>query len=124
MKYAFNKQEIIKLHLDKLKLKYFENKILQKCYILFNIWGKQKELIYLFDKIEVFEGKETKLNIKTGCQSGPMSNKYHEQYEQFLMENNLFFLTDCENDLSIINLIYYYLLNEIKEDKNYLSVKY
>ena len=46
---------------------------------------------------------------------------YKEQYIEFLMQHDLIFLVEVKDKLSLLNLIFYWLLADVKKDKKLLD---
>lgn len=128
MLYEFTIYDALSNKLNEIKVDVYENPLYEKTLILFDIWATQKKLGYLFDKYEAIEKKEKGIqdNQNTG---GAMSSSisftkpptYKEQYIEFLMQHDLIFLEEVKDKLSLLNLIFYWLLADVKKDKKLLD---
>lgn len=115
----FTIKEVLENKLRELKKDFFEDQIFQKVSILFDIWTKQKELGYLFDLYETIESNKV-INLGKVVKYDPTLS-YKDQYICFLMEHNLIWIDECEDNRSVLNMIYYWLLADIKKDKQILN---
>lgn len=114
----FTIKEVLETILKSLKIELYEEEKYKKSCILFDIWVKQKELGKLFDLYKCYEENITMDLGPTIIYTPSLS--YKEQYIKFLMQNDLIFL-DTEKDPQIlISLIYYWLVKEIKNDRDIL----
>lgn len=121
MYYNFTIKEILRTHIEMMKIDLCEDLLYQKVTILFDIWVKQKELRYLFDLYNTIE-KDTVLTMDENITRKLEENStYKEQYVSFLMDHNLIFLMEVSDKIMLCNLLYYWLLSEIKVDKEILE---
>lgn len=112
----FTVKEILLNKLNSLKSELFEEPLYQKTLVLFDIWLKQKELLYLYDKIDN--------KYQTNTDNVYVYNKekpYKEQYISFLMITDTIFLEEVHEPIIVINLIYFWLLREVRIDKQILN---
>lgn len=126
MLYQFTIHDVILDKLKEIKVDVYENPLYKKTLTLFDIWTTQKHLGYLFDRYEALERQERGIPEKTEtCSSSTISltkpASYKEQYVEFLMEHDLIFLVEVEDKLSLLNLIFYWLLKDVKKDKRLLD---
>ena len=126
MLYEFTIYDVLLDKLREIKVDVYENPLYKKTLILFDIWTTQKKLGYLFDKYEAVEEDEKGIqdNKNTGTSSSISFTKpptYKEQYIEFLMQHNLIFLVEVKDKLSMLNLIFYWLLADVKRDKKLLD---
>ena len=115
----FTIQNVIQEKLQTLKVDLYEDNLYKKTCVLFDIWTKQKELGLLFDLYSAIE-EDRIVNV------GPTTffkdnENYKDQYIKFLLNNNLIFLHEVNDPVVLINLIYYWLLVEVKHDKKILN---
>lgn len=118
MKYDFTKKEVIEGALNKIKVDVFENPLYQKTLILFEIWETQKKLGFLFDQYE-----EISIRVESNESSSIVSEKlsYKEQYIEFLMKHDLIFIEEVEDSLVLLNLLFYWILADVRKDKGLLD---
>jgi len=128
MLYQFTIHDVMLDKLNEIKVDVYENSLYEKTLALFDIWATQKKLGYIFDKYETIEQKEKGIQDKKNiCESAssPISltkpQSYKEQYIEFLMKYNLIFLVEVDDKLSLLNLIFYWLLADVKKDKKLLD---
>jgi hypothetical protein len=127
MLYEFTIYDVLLDKLGEIKVDVYENPLYEKTLILFDIWATQKKLGYLFDKYEAAEKKEKGLqdNKNTGESISSISftkpPTYKEQYIEFLMQHDLIFLVEVKDKLSLLNLVFYWLLADVKKDKKLLD---
>jgi len=116
----FTINEILDNTIKNLKTELFEEKKYQQVVMLFKIWQKQKELLYLYSSYAYLE--EDKQFVVNDVTVYDPSKTYKQQYISFLMNTNLIFIEEQKNDLPmLLTLIYYWLLAEIKMDKEKLN---
>lgn len=116
---TFNIKEILEKKIKEYKVDMFENLLYKKVCVLFDIWSKQKELAYLYDLYESIE-KQVPINIGHIYTYNNKSS-YKEQYISFLMETDLIWIDECTDKKTVLNMIYYWLLADIKKDTKILN---
>lgn len=126
MLYQFTIYDVILDKLNEIKIDVYETMLYKKTRLLFDIWATQKHLGYLLDKFSDLEREEQGLStLKQPIDSEnlPVVEKksYKEQYIEFLMEHGLIFLVEVKDKEILLNLIYYWLLEDVKRDKQLLD---
>lgn len=126
MLYNFTIHEVLSNKLNAIKVDVYETTLYQKTVLLLDIWATQKKLGYLFDKFEEIERKEKGLPEQpqyetSSASSSTKSTSYKDQYVEFLMKHDLIFLEEVEDKVALLNLIYYWLLRDVKHDKKLLD---
>lgn len=125
MLYKFTIHEVLLNKLNEIKVDVYEQPLYKKTLVLFDIWATQKKLGYLFDQYEALERKEKGLPEPTqhdSCSaSSTKSSSYKDQYIEFLMKHDLIFLVEVEDKNSLLTLIFYWLLKDVKHDKKLLD---
>lgn len=111
----FTIKNVIEEKIKEFKIDLFEEDLYKRVCILFNIWQKQKELGYLYDVYAALENKQT---VNTGeVYEYDEKISYKTQYISFLMKHDLIWLDDCKDKKTVLTMIYYWLLADIKKDK-------
>lgn len=105
--------------LKEIKKELYENLLYKKVMTLLEIWQKQKELGYLYDLYSEIETKKP-VNVGPIYKCNELLS-YRDQYITFLMEHNLIWIEECENNEIVLTMIYYWLLADIKKDKKILD---
>jgi hypothetical protein len=126
MLYEFTIYDVLLDKLNEIKVDVYENPLYQKTMVLFDIWATQKKLGYLFDKYEALERKEKGIPDNKSVETSSTISftkppTYKEQYIEFLMQHDLIFLVEVKDKLSLLNLIFYWLLADVKKDKKLLD---
>lgn len=127
MLYQFTIHDVLLDKLNEIKVEVYESPLYEKTLTLFDIWATQKRLGFLFDKYEALERKEKGIQDKpnncgsTSAISFTKSPSYKEQYVEFLMEHDLIFLVEVKDHMALLNLIFYWLLADVKKDKKLLD---
>lgn len=126
MLYEFTIYDVFLDKLNEIKVDVYENPLYQKTTVLFDIWATQKKLGYLFDKYEALEKKEKGIPDNKSVETSSTISftkppTYKEQYIEFLMKHDLIFLVEVKDKLSLLNLIFYWLLADVKKDKKLLD---
>lgn len=126
MLYEFTIYDVLLDKLNEIKVDVYENPLYQKTMVLFDIWATQKKLGYLFDKYEALERKEKGIPDSKSVETSSTISftkppTYKEQYIEFLMKHDLIFLVEVKDKLSLLNLIFYWLLADVKKDKKLLD---
>jgi len=124
MLYEFTIYDVLLDKLNEIKVDVYENPLYQKTMVLFDIWATQKKLGYLFDKYEALERKEKGIPDNKSVETSSTISftkppTYKEQYIEFLMQHDLIFLVEVKDKLSLLNLIFYWLLADVKKIKNF-----
>lgn len=105
--------------LKELKKDMYDELLYKKVNVLFQIWQKQKELGYLYDLYSEIESKKPidvgPVNICSDLLS------YKDQYISFLMSQDLIWIEECKNNGTVLTMLYYWLLADIKKDKKILN---
>lgn len=113
---TFSIREVLENKLKSLKSNNYDNPLYRKTCILYDIWLKNKELLYLLDLYKVYE--ENKVVELDDVTTYDPSGTYKEQYISFLMKTDMIFIEEVEDDNTLITLIFYWLLREVKIDLN------
>lgn len=126
MLYEFTIYDVLLDKLNEIKVDVYENPLYQKTMVLFDIWATQKKLGYLFDKYEALERKEKGIPDNKSVETSSTISftkppTYKEQYIEFLIQHDLIFLVEVKDKLSLLNLIFYWLLADVKKDKKLLD---
>lgn len=126
MLYEFTIYDVLLDKLNEIKVDVYENPLYQKTMVLFDIWATQKKLGYLFDKYKALERKEKGIPDNKSVETSSTISftkppTYKEQYIEFLMQHDLIFLVEVKDKLSLLNLIFYWLLADVKKDKKLLD---
>ncbi|QUH22100.1 hypothetical protein [Alkaliphilus sp. B6464] len=119
MNYKFLLHDIFLDKLGSIKPEVFEEPLFQKTMILLDIWVTQKRLVDLLHEFDDL-GKNKNIPITCSIYNGKQLS-YKEQYISFLMNNDLIFLEEVKEPQSLLNLIYYFLVREVKYDKDSLD---
>lgn len=116
---GLNIKELLELKLKALLLEIPEDELLQKTYLLYNIWVKQKELAY---HLSVYSeiGNDPSLKIEGICYCDTIPSNRDESI-RLLFENDLIFLVEVTDPIVLTHLIYYKLLKDITHDKALLN---
>lgn len=125
MLYQFTIRDVILDKLNEIKVDVYELPLYQKTLLLFDVWATQKHLGYLFDQFDNMERKEKGLpvhkEITSLADSKTQPTAYKDQYIQFLMKHDLIFLVEEKDQNALLSLIYYWLLADVKKDKEILD---
>lgn len=126
MLYKFTIYDVLLDKLNEIKVDVYENPLYQKTMVLLDIWATQKKLGYLFDRYEALEKKEKGIPDNKSVETSSTISftkppTYKEQYIEFLMQHDLIFLVEVKDKLSLLNLIFYWLLADVKKDKKLLD---
>lgn len=125
MLYKFTIHEVLLNKLNEIKVDVYEQPLYKKTLVLFDIWATQKKLGYLFDQYETLERKEKGLpepiQHDSCSASSTKSSSYKDQYIEFLMKHDLVFMVEVEDKNSLLTLIFYWLLKDVKHDKKLLD---
>lgn len=125
MLYKFTIHEVLLNKLNEIKVDVYEQPLYKKTLVLFDIWATQKKLGYLFDQYEALERKEKGLpepmQHDSCSASSTKSSSYKDQYIEFLMKHDLVFMVEVEDKNSLLTLIFYWLLKDVKHDKKLLD---
>lgn len=125
MLYKFTIHEVLLNKLNEIKVDVYEQPLYKKTLVLFDIWATQKKLGYLFDQYETLERKEKGLpepiQHDSCSASSTKSSSYKDQYIEFLMKHDLVFMMEVEDKNSLLTLIFYWLLKDVKHDKKLLD---
>lgn len=121
MIYKFSIKDILENKLNSMKYNMYGDLLYEKVQLTYQVWLKQKELKYAYIMLDSLILNTTYKEEPFLSEEELKSLNYKEQYISFLIKHDLFFLEEVKEDKVILNLLYYWLLREIKIDKNQLN---